>query len=305
MHGADLRPDGMARVPAGSGVTERRKLLDLFCGAGGAGKGYMDSGWDVTGVDDVPQPNYPGTFVEDDALAYVKAFGDEYDAIHASPPCQAGCTLTSGTNFGREYPQLIPATRAALSLTGKPWIIENVAGAPIRKDLRLCGEMFGLAVIRHRYFEMDGTSIPEPEHVPHRGRVAGMRHGVWYEGPYVAVYGEGGGKGSVAQWQVAMGMDWTDVRREIAEAIPPAYTRHIGRHLLRGLGSLGRAGQTKTRPAIGDLSLPHGAGSSLWQPVERMYLRLAGLQTSRKPGSSHRPSQGRIHAGRMTRAGTA
>jgi DNA (cytosine-5)-methyltransferase 1 len=107
-------------------------------------------------------------------------------------------------------------------------VIENVAGAPIRRDLVLCGEMFGLSVIRHRFFELGGWTADRPEHRKHRGRVAGMRHGEWFTGPYFAVYGDGGGKGSVAQWQEAMGIDWTDVRKEIAEAIPPAYTEFIG-----------------------------------------------------------------------------
>jgi DNA (cytosine-5)-methyltransferase 1 len=91
--------------------------------------------------------------------------------------------------------------------------------------------MFDLAVIRHRYFEVHGFTATAPEHRPHRGRVAGMRHGRWYEGPYFAVYGAGGGKGTVTQWQNAMGIDWTDVRHEIAQAIPPAYTHHIGHTL--------------------------------------------------------------------------
>ncbi|ANU79502.1 DNA methylase [Mycobacterium phage Gompeii16] len=81
----------------------------------------------------------------------------------------------------------------------------------------------------------EDTAVPQPAHVPHRGRVAGYRHGRWYDGPYFAVYGDGGGKGTVAQWQQAMGMDWTDVRKEIAEAIPPAYTEYVGKHLMEYL----------------------------------------------------------------------
>jgi hypothetical protein len=100
----------------------------------------------------------------------------------------------------------------------------------------LCGEMFALAVIRHRWFEIDGAHVPQPTHKTHRGRVAGMRHGQWYQGPYFAVYGEGGGKGTVPQWQQAMGIDWTDDRRNLAEAIPPTYTEHIGRALRTACG---------------------------------------------------------------------
>ncbi|MEV6234940.1 DNA methylase [Saccharopolyspora shandongensis] len=206
----------------------RPRLLDLYSCAGGAGMGYHRAGFDVVGVDINPQPNYPFEFHQADAISFLVAHGREFDAIHASPPCQAGCTLTAGTNKGRIYPQLIPATRDALVRTGRPWIIENVAGAPIRKDLMLCGEMFGLAVLRHRFFELGGWTLPQPAHPKHRGRVSGMRHGKWFEGPYFAVYGEGGGKGTVSQWQQAMGITWTDVRKEIAEAIPPAYAEHIG-----------------------------------------------------------------------------
>lgn len=210
----------------------RRLFLDAFCCRGGATRGYQDAGFHVVGVDIVDQPGYCGDeFVRADAVEFIAEHGHEFDAIHASPPCQAASALTKGTNRGRVYPQLIPSTRAALESTGRPWVMENVAGAPLRRDLMLCGEMFGLAVIRHRFFELGGWTMPQPEHLPHRGRVAGMRHGQWFTGPYFAVYGAGGGKGTVAQWQAAMGIDWTADRRALAEAIPPAYTRLIGDHL--------------------------------------------------------------------------
>lgn len=213
------------------------KLLDLFCGAGGAGKGYIDAGFDVTGIDIAPQPDYPGTFIQGDALAYLAAHGHEYDAIHASPPCQASSALTKGTNKGREYLNLIPATRALLALHDKPTVIENVQGSDLRRDLTLCGEMFSLGVIRHRYFEVSGFTALPLAHKPHRGRVAGWRHGEWFDGPYFAVYGDGGGKGTVKQWQDAMGMHWTSNRKSIAEAIPPAYTRFIGGQIMTRLES--------------------------------------------------------------------
>lgn len=208
------------------------KLLDLFCGAGGAGRGYMDAGFEVTGVDIASQPDYPGTFIQGDALAYLAAHGHKYDAIHASPPCQASSALTKGTNKGKQYLNLIPATRALLALHKVPNIIENVQGSDLRRDLTLCGEMFGLGVIRHRYFELDNWQAVQATHIPHRGRVAGWRHGEWFDGPYFAVYGEGGGKGTVPQWQEAMGIHWTSNRKSIAEAIPPAYTQFIGGQLI-------------------------------------------------------------------------
>jgi hypothetical protein len=207
------------------------RILDLFCGAGGAAVGYHRAGFEVVGVDIVHQPNYPFEFHQGDARDYVAEHWREFDAIHASPPCQSSSALTKGTNKGKEYPDFIPETRRLLRATGLPTVIENVAGAAIRKDIRLCGEMFDLGVLRHRFFECDRWTPVHMEHRKHRGRVAGYRHGEWFQGPYFAVYGEGGGKGTVAQWQTAMGIDWTDVRLEIAEAIPPAYTEFLGQQL--------------------------------------------------------------------------
>lgn len=214
----------------------RPKLLDLFCGVGGAGMGYELAGFDVTGIDIAPQPDYSSVFIQGDALDFLSKHGHRFDAIHASPPCQASSALTKGTNKGREYVQLIPQTRALLAQLslghGIPTVLENVQGSDLRRDLTLCGEMFGLGVIRHRYFEVNGIAVMQPEHVQHRGRVKGWRHGRFYDGPYFAVYGDGGGKGTVAEWQAAMGIDWTEDRKAIAEAIPPAYTEYIGRALL-------------------------------------------------------------------------
>lgn len=231
----------------------RPVLVDLFCGAGGAGVGYYRAGFDVIGVDINPQPNYPFTFIQADAIEFLTEILD-YDrrnvpswarrwpsldafaAAHGSPPCQASCTLIKGNQraTAANHIDLIPQTRELLARTGLPTVIENVQGAKVRRDLTLCGEMFGLGVIRHRYFECS-FPVEQPQHIPHRGRVRGWRHGQYFDGPYVAVYGEGGGKGSVEEWQTAMGMDWTDVRHEIAEAIPPAYSECVGKQLIRKL----------------------------------------------------------------------
>lgn len=206
-------------------------LLDLCCGAGGASMGYHRAGFDVIGVDINPQPDYPFEFHQGDALEYLIGNGLRFDAIHASPPCQASCNLTKGTNAGREYRQMIPDTRALLAYYQVPTVIENVQGSDLRRDLTLCGEMFGLDVIRHRYFEVS-VPVDKPVHKPHRGKVRGWRHGEYFDGPYVAVYGDGGGKGSVVEWQQAMGIDWTSNRKSIAEAIPPAFTRYVGDQLM-------------------------------------------------------------------------
>lgn len=213
------------------------RMLDAFCGAGGATRGYQRAGFYVIGVDNQPQPDYCGDeFVQGDALNFIADHWRSFDATHASPPCQASTALTKGTNGGREYVQLIPETRRLLRVTGLPTILENVQGSDLRRDLTLCGEMFELAVIRHRYFEVSGFTAHAPAHRPHRGRVRGWRHGEFFDGPYVAVYGEGGGKGSVAEWQAAMGIDWTDDRKAIAEAIPPQYSEWIGAQIMAQIG---------------------------------------------------------------------
>jgi site-specific DNA-cytosine methylase len=208
------------------------KLLDLFCGAGGASMGYHRAGFQVTGVDINYQDNYPFRFHRADAIEFLQARGDEFDAIHASPPCQAHSALGKGTNDNSEaYPDFLAATRELLTETGRPYVIENVAGAPLHNPIVLCGEMFGLRVIRHRMFESN-MPLRAPEHIKHRGRVAGWRHGKKFDGPYFAVYGNGGGKGTLQEWRDAMDMPWCDTKLEIAEAIPPAYTEYIGKALL-------------------------------------------------------------------------
>ncbi|NAS21971.1 DNA methylase [Herbidospora sp. NEAU-GS84] len=222
------------------------RLLDLFCCAGGASMGYHRAGFDVTGVDIAPQPRYPFAFHQADAIEFVTRHGHEFDIINACPPCQADCTLTAGTNqaaAGRHH-SLLAATRRALMATGRPWVIEQPVGkAVMRQDLLLCGLMFpGLQVFRHHRFELHRLTVPQPAHPTHQGHpVRGWRHGLYHDGDMVAVYGEGGGKGSVTQWQTAMGIDWTDQRRELAEAIPPAYTHHIGQAAITALTTDTRA----------------------------------------------------------------
>lgn len=216
----------------------RPRLLDLFCCAGGAATGYARAGFEVHGIDIAPRPNYPFAFRRAEALEHLAALiasGEirRYAVVHASPPCQHGCALTVGTNasrgWGRAHTQLIPALRELLDATGVPYVIEQPGGrAPVRRDLSLCGEMFGLGVLRHRWFELGGWAAVQPAHRPHRGRVRGWRHGQFHDGPYVAAYGSGGGKATVAEMQAAMGIDWTEVREELTEAIPPAYTQWLG-----------------------------------------------------------------------------
>lgn len=209
------------------------KVLDLFCCEGGAGVGYHRAGFDVVGVDIVPRPRYPFPLVQADAMDYVLKHGEDFDFIHASPPCQRNAAITKGTNRHRQHlhTDLYPDTLDALKATGRPYVIENPESCP---DVVLCGEMFGLGVIRHRKFELGGWTTSRPAHVPHRGRVRGWRHGTYYDGPYVAAYGKGGGKATVAEMQTALGIDWIDGHKELTEAIPPAYTEWVGQRFIEG-----------------------------------------------------------------------
>lgn len=220
------------------------RILDAFCCIGGASAGYRTLGAHVTGVDLVARPEYAGDeFVQGDAVEFIREHGREFDFVHASPPCQGEGAPAKGTNAGRaataEHPRLIRPTREALEAIGRPYVIENVAGSEVRKDVRLCGEMFGLGVIMHRYFELGGWSMPNPPHPRHRGRVRGWRHGEYFDGPYVAAYGSGGGKATVAEMRAAKGIDWSTDHFALREALPPAYTTFIGRALAAHLKAVG------------------------------------------------------------------
>src|SRR5262245_17239275 len=151
-----------SRMQQSEGETRVPRLLDLFCGAGGAAMGYHRAGFDeIVGVDIKPQPRYPFTFVQGDALEYVKAHGEEFDAIHASPPCQAFSSMTRGRWKDRKHPNYIATVRELLGETGRPWVIENVPGSPLytMQTMQLCGTQFSLQTSegsqlrRHRWFE--------------------------------------------------------------------------------------------------------------------------------------------------------
>ena len=205
------------------------RLLDLFCCAGGAGMGYHRAGFEVVGVDIAPQPNYPFEFHQGDALEYLTEHGHEFDAIHASPPCQQFTAYRRrGAGVGDSYVNLIPETRAALEKLHVPWVIENVPGSPLRQPVQLCGSSFHLDVRRHRLFESNVLlSAPRCDHSWQTPRFAPASNrtnlrrtvevGVWRI-PFEVQ-------------QAAMGIDWTTLR-ELSEAIPPAYTEHIGQQLL-------------------------------------------------------------------------
>jgi len=240
---------------AENGKMKRRpRLLDLFCGAGGCAVGYHRAGFDVVGVDIANQKNYPFKFYRDDALEFLQFCGHKFDAIHASPPCQAFSVLRHLS--AKVHPDLIGPTRELLERTGKPWIIENVVGAPLRSPAVLCGSSFGLDLRRHRLFETNWLLLtPDCEHgwqtprfPPNRSerRKAGKLARVItvaghdtrsfnHMASVASVHGGTQGAGGVAEWRRAMGIDWM-TRDELAQAIPPAYTEFIGRQLIDVVG---------------------------------------------------------------------
>ena len=145
----------------------RPKLLDLFCCAGGAARGYDEAGFDVFGVDIVEQSNYPYPMIVDNALELSSSFLKKFDAIHASPPCQSYSDLAARNRNGDAWPRLVEPVREMLKASGKPYVIENVEGAPLLDYVVLCGTMFpGLRVIRHRLFESN-FPIAVPKHRKH------------------------------------------------------------------------------------------------------------------------------------------
>jgi len=210
-------------------VTPKPRLLDLFCGAGGATKGYQCAGFYVVGVDIKPQPHYCGDeFIQGDAIEALRSgWLVDIDAIHASPPCQAHTRAQKLR--GRSHPDLIAAVRKELYEMGLPWVIENVVGAPLRNPALLCGTMFGLRVYRHRLFE---TSFPVPfqMHPAHHRQQVKMGRPV-QEGDVIQPVGNFAGAEYARR---AMDTPWM-TQQEMREAIPPAYTEWIGRELLRAV----------------------------------------------------------------------
>ena len=213
----------------------RPLLLDLFCGAGGAGMGYYQAGFDVVGVDINPQPNYPRTFFQGDALTWLadarrrKAYAPGVVAIHASPPCQRYSAMSKcRPDLAEKYPDLVDETRELLEATGLPYVIENVPGSPLREPVMLCGSMFGYELYRHRLFESNVPLVapPHPAHVKPASKA-----GHWRPGTVMSVSGH---VSPIKLAREVMGIDWC-TRDELAEAIPPYYTEYIGAQLIQAL----------------------------------------------------------------------
>ena len=211
----------------------RPRILDLFCGAGGAAMGYHRAGFDVVGVDHVRQPDYPFDFVRADALAFAL---DGFDLIHASPPCKRFTVANRvdrarGARLFDWNEDLLTPTLERLRAQPTPWVVENVPGAPMPVEaVTLCGSAFGLAVRRHRLFAASvGLRSPGCRHdlQPHPVGVYGDG-GRWTR----RAPGGGGTKVSGPEAAVALGIDWTVAQRSLSQAIPPAYTELIGVQLL-------------------------------------------------------------------------
>jgi DNA (cytosine-5)-methyltransferase 1 len=210
----------------------RPRLLDLFCKQGGAGKGYHDAGFEVVGVDIEPQPRYPFEFHQGDALEYLAEHWREFDAVHGSPVCKR---YSSATPVHRRdgHPDQIGPLRSLLEATTIPWVIENVPGAPLRPDIILCGCIAGLPELkRERWFETSWCAFQ-------------VRAACWHPITPITVAGHGEPSGprmargevaTKADWERAMGIDWM-TRDGLAQAIPPAYTRVVGAHLLEQLAA--------------------------------------------------------------------
>ncbi len=234
-------PKGKTKKPkrgkAFKGQARKPRLLDLFCCAGGAGVGYHQAGFEVIGIDIRPQPHYPYPFIQTDALKLDPKFLATFDVIHASPPCQSYSDLAKRNKNASKWPRLVEPVREMLVRTGLPYIIENVEGAPLLNAVVLCGTMFPeLRVLRHRLFEAN-FEIVVPAHKKHpkvhtfdRRKSHFGKTNEWKD--FVQV--TGGGNCTLAAARAAMGINWM-TKGEINESIPPAYTKFVGKQLLKHL----------------------------------------------------------------------
>jgi DNA (cytosine-5)-methyltransferase 1 len=212
-------------------------LLDLFCGAGGCSVGYYRAGFNVVGVDLTFQKNYPFKFHQADAMTYPL---EDFDAIHASPPCQAYSNVSGRSKKagGTAYLDLVEPIRQRLLASRRPFVIENVVGAPLVRPFQLCGSSFGLNVRRHRLFEPFGFEVglvPPCAHHWQRPRFRSLdsqRAGKL--ACVIGVHGHLNYPGESELRKLAMGIDWMTTH-ELSQAIPPAYTFFIGRRLIAAL----------------------------------------------------------------------
>jgi DNA (cytosine-5)-methyltransferase 1 len=252
----------------GGGTGERQvsqpRLLDLFCGAGGAAMGYHRAGFDVFGVDIERQSNYPFEFVQMDAMSFLEldgyladaSFFWDFDAIHASPPCPRYTSMQSVARNADAHPDLISEVRELLNATGLPWVIENVPGAPLIEPFRLCGSSFGLGcdmpfpfgyegaetiattsarrqLRRHRLFETNWPIGLVPP-CAHRGKTVGL-YGDHLRFGRRSSDGELSGPAAHRLGKLSMDIDWDVTWAELKDMVPPAYTQYIGHQLMQHL----------------------------------------------------------------------
>jgi len=220
-----------------------RRLLDLFCGAGGCSMGYHRAGFEVVGVDVEPQPDYPFEFWQLDAMTVLRSWdvGGTFDAVHASPPCQ-GETSLRVLHQDREYERLLVPVLEALAPLSIPWVVENVDNAdapPGLYKVRLCGSSFGLRVRRHRWFWSNVAMLMPPcDHRSQDGRLVGVygsSDGDHPDGFKHPGRKRGPRQATTAEAREVMDMPWVTRRRGLTNAVPPAYTEWIGAQLLAHL----------------------------------------------------------------------
>lgn len=203
------------------------RILDLFCGGGGASLGYEQAGLEVVGVDLNKQKNYRGEFIQSDAIEFLLENYKNFDFVHASPPCQKySKSAMQWRKNGKEYPDLIEPTRAALISTGKPYIIENVTNAPLINPFLLCGAMFDIPTYRHRLFESNLTFIV-PEHPKHIIKCTKLGRKTKH-GEFIDYVGHFSGVLMVKQFT---GLHWLNLT-ELAQSLPPQYTKFTGEQLV-------------------------------------------------------------------------
>lgn len=206
-------------------------LLDLFCAAGGSAMGYHQAGFQIVGVDINHQKNYPFQFIQSDVFDFLDKYHyqiiKKVNAIHASPPCQA-YSQTRFINPNKSYSNLIPKTREYLIKLGIPYVIENVPKAPLINPITLCGTMFSLKVFRHRCFESN-FYIPPIQHNEHKGKT---KNSSLYSDPNSEFICVVGNMFLVSEARKAMEINWM-IGKELSQAIPPSYTKYIGKYLMQ------------------------------------------------------------------------
>jgi len=215
--------------------TSKLKLLDLFCGAGGASQGYADAGFEVTGIDVKHGKRYPFTYIRGDVRDYLNPeFLQQFDVIAASPPCQtfsATKHLRNAQGKSTSKVNMIPEVREALIASGKPYVIENVPNAPLINPVQVCGSAFDLKVRRHRLFESNIFLTGSWCDHKNQGKPIGIYGSMRDEIPH-----GGHTAKTMPEAHDAMGIDWM-IWGELVESIPPAYTRYIGMQICDAIHS--------------------------------------------------------------------